>query len=189
VGRRGLLEQIHLACNRLLALLFLCRDPGIQCRPFQAPPARRLGRVAWRRTGGGTGSGCCCRCSWCKSSMARHTRSLPSRHGTLTHTISSLCGGPSDAIGLPPAHMLMMLSSLPFFSRAAHGRRPGMPRLWGTGMGTAVAPKWKNHVKGQACLGCKRNSLLPLTLVQSDESHFLVSPVSRQRRTSGIELL
>src|SRR5215510_7445341 len=87
------------------------------------------------------------------------------RHGTLTHTISSLCGGPSDAIGLPPAHTLMELSSLPFFSRAAHGRRLVGTRLWGTGMGTAGAPKRENHVKGQACLVCKRNSLLPLTRV------------------------
>jgi hypothetical protein len=31
-------------------------------------------------------------------------------------------------------------------------------------MGTAGAPKRENHVKGQACLVYKRNSLLPLTL-------------------------
>ena len=37
-------------------------------------------------------------------------------------------------------------------------------RIWGTGMGTAGTPKRENHVKGQACLVCKRNSLLPLTL-------------------------
>src|SRR6266446_6211979 len=37
--------------------------------------------------------------------MACHTRSLPSRHGTLTQRIASACGGPSDAIGLPPVCM------------------------------------------------------------------------------------
>ena len=30
-------------------------------------------------------------------------------------------------------------------------------------MGTAGAPKRENHVKAQASLVCKRNSLLPLT--------------------------
>src|SRR5712691_6819756 len=40
--------------------------------------------------------------------MARHTRSLPSRHGTLTQRISSARGGPSDAIGLPPVCTLVI---------------------------------------------------------------------------------
>src|SRR5262249_13251666 len=40
--------------------------------------------------------------------MARHTRSLPSRHGTLTQRIAWARGGPSDAIGLPPVYTLVM---------------------------------------------------------------------------------
>jgi hypothetical protein len=30
----------------------------------------------------------------------------------------------------------------------------------GSGAGATRAPEGKDHVKGQACLGCKRNSLL-----------------------------
>jgi transposase len=32
-------------------------------------------------------------------------------------------------------------------------------RTCGTGVGTAGAPDWEDHVKGQACLVCKRNNL------------------------------
>src|SRR5215813_15378593 len=33
-----------------------------------------------------------------------------------------------------------------------------------------MAPEGKDNVKGQACLGCKRNSLLPLTLLSHGPS-------------------
>src|SRR6266480_6003445 len=33
----------------------------------------------------------------------------------------------------------------------------------GSWAGATMAPEGKDNVKGQACLGCKRNSLLPLT--------------------------
>jgi len=33
----------------------------------------------------------------------------------------------------------------------------------GSWAGATRAPEGKDNVKGQACLGCKRNSLLPLT--------------------------
>src|SRR2546421_4506124 len=45
------------------------------------------------------------------------------------------------------------------FSRVAHRRRLMVTRIWGTGVGTAGAPKRENHIKGQARLGCKRNIL------------------------------
>jgi hypothetical protein len=37
-----------------------------------------------------------------------------------------------------------------------HGRRR---------VGATMSPEGKDNLKGQACWGCKRNSLLPLTLV------------------------
>ena len=32
----------------------------------------------------------------------------------------------------------------------------------GSGAGATMAPEGKDNIKGEACLGCKRNSLLPL---------------------------
>ena len=42
----------------------------------------------------------------------------------------------------------------------------------GSWVGATMAPEGKDNVKGQACLVCKRNSLLPLTLIgrRIDES-------------------
>ena len=39
-------------------------------------------------------------------------------------------------------------------------------RTGGSWAGATRAPEGEDHVKGQACLGCKRNSLLPLTLIR-----------------------
>jgi hypothetical protein len=44
-------------------------------------------------------------------------------------------------------------------------RRLVCTRTGGSGTGATVTPEGEDHVKGQACLGCKRNILLPLTLI------------------------
>src|SRR5215471_4937035 len=56
----------------------------------------------------------------------------------------------------------------------------------GSWAGATMAPEGKDHIKGQACLGCKRNSLRPLTLTGK-----LYEPFARADggRASRLDLL
>lgn len=106
--------------------------------------------------------GCCwCRCACRNTLIACHTRSLPSRHGTLTQRISSVRGGPLDAIGLPPVRVLVIRHDR---CLSLAERRPLCTRTRGSWTGATRAPEGEDHVKGQAGVVCKRNGLLPLTL-------------------------
>src|SRR5919204_5620696 len=110
--------------------------------------------------------------------MACHTRSFPSRHGTLTQRMSSVRGGPSDAIGLPPVRVLIIGHRL---GLSLAERRPLCTRPCGSWAGAAMAPEGEDHVKGQACLGCKRNVLRlePQTVpirIDDSRTHHIQTP-------------
>jgi 5-methylcytosine-specific restriction endonuclease McrA len=120
----------------------------------------------------------CCGCSGpCRnSSVARHTHALPLRQGTLTHRISWARGGSSAAIGLPPVRVRVIRYDL---CRSLPERQPLYTRTGGSGAGATMVPAGEDHVKGQACLGCKRNSLL----LESRDG--LLQDYWRQRRSQA----
>jgi hypothetical protein len=152
----GLIEQVYLAGDGFFALLFLGGDSSIQGGTLQELLARRVGLISHSGAEFGAVAGCGRRCVCRKSSMACHTRSVPSRQGTLTQSMSSARGGPSDAIGLPPVRVLILGHRL---GCSLAKRRPVYTRTCGSWVGATMAPEGEDHVKGQACLGCKRNSL------------------------------
>ena len=138
----GLIEEVYLAGNGFFAFLFLGGDPGIQGGALQERPACWGGRVSRWESECGTVARGCRRCSCLNSSMACHTRSFPSRHGTLMQRISSVAGATSDAICLPPVcGPRVWSSSLPFFSRVTRRRRRTGSRIWWLGERTAGAPE------------------------------------------------
>ena len=157
MGLCGLLEQVHLARDGFLPLLFVSRHARIQSGSAQEPSARLLARVSGWDTGRGALRGCWCRCACRNTLIACHIRSLPSRHGTLTQRISSARGGPSDAIGLPPVRVLVIRHDRCLFLAE---RRPLCTRTGASWARATRAPEGEDDVEGQACLVYKRNNLL-----------------------------
>jgi hypothetical protein len=152
----GLIEQVDLAGDGCFARLLLGGDSSIQGGTLQEPLARRVGLISHAGAECGAGDGCGRRCVGRQRSMAGPTRSLPSRQGTLPQRMSSARGGPSEAIGLPPGRVLSIGHRL---GCSLAERRPVYTRTCGSWVGAAMAPEGADHVKGQACLGCKRNSI------------------------------